>query len=580
MTEHAHTSVPLRSLLFHLSNIELIARPVGWTGDIHTENNHSLLIFTSGSGSLAVDGRPFHFGADKCYLLAPGNSARISNGYDNAVRFYRLAFAAIRAGLSRHTDYTGSLMPERYELAAYPFSRLIRIVDELYAGRLHRSDLESFRRQLRFQELLRFLFEQNFRSEHAPNPAQSVENTIGYLQSNYGEPITVRQLAEMARLPQWQYTALFQELTGKKPLDYVTELRINSSKQLLIASQDPLREIARQVGFSDEYYFNRRFRQTTGVTPRQYARSMRSRTRVTDRTGHEVEIPARPERIFYYGETLGDLLALGVDAIGGHNRLSNHFLFQDRFISVADVGHPINPDKVMGLNPDLIIFANADERQYSRISRIAPTVTFNSFAPLEHRLHTLGSWLGKKREADEWLRVYHARAAAAWQRLSPLLTPGETASVFIYEHGRRLFVMGMAGFSSPCTILPAYVRRSPFSECSIWAQASRRSRAGSARLRGRPDIHAHFGEFRVQGRDGAHDAEPALAQSACRAKRPRPSGRRRQMERPVAAVSRGGVRSEADRDRGGGSALPLAGRRKTRPARNGSEASALHTAIP
>ncbi|BFH14228.1 helix-turn-helix domain-containing protein [Paenibacillus melissococcoides] len=162
-----------------------------------------------------------------------------------------------------------------------------------------------------------FLLEQNCRSEHAPNPAQSVEDTLSSLQGNYAEPVTVRQPAEMARLPQWQYTALFRELTGKKPLDYVTELRINRSKQLLIASQDPLREIARQVGFSDEYYFNRRFRQTTGVTPRQYARSMRSRTRVRDWTGHEVEIPARPERIFYYGETLGDLLALGADAIGG-----------------------------------------------------------------------------------------------------------------------------------------------------------------------------------------------------------------------------------------------------------------------
>ncbi|WII40131.1 AraC family transcriptional regulator [Paenibacillus thiaminolyticus] len=188
----------------------------------------------------------------------------------------------------------------------------------------------------------------------------------------------------------------------------------------MIASQDPLREIARQVGFSDEYYFNRRFRQTTGMTPRQYARSMRSRTR----TGHEVEIP----RIFCYGETRGDLL---------------------------------------GLNTDLIIFANADEPQYSRISRIAPTVTFNFFAPLEHRLHTFGSWLGKKREADEWLRVYPARAAAAWQRLGPLLTPGETASAFIYEYGRRLFVMGMAGFSSALYHLPASVRRSPFSECIL-----------------------------------------------------------------------------------------------------------------
>lgn len=70
MTEDAHASAPLRSLLFHFSQIELISRPVGWTGDIHTENSHSLLIFTSGSGSLTVDGRPFHFAADKCCLLA------------------------------------------------------------------------------------------------------------------------------------------------------------------------------------------------------------------------------------------------------------------------------------------------------------------------------------------------------------------------------------------------------------------------------------------------------------------------------------------------------------------------------
>lgn len=35
-----------------------------------------------------------------------------------------------------------------------------------------------------------------------------------------------------------------------------------------------------------------------------------------------------------------------------------------------------------------------------------------------------------------------------WQQLRTLLTPGETASVFIHDHKDRLFVMGMSGFSS------------------------------------------------------------------------------------------------------------------------------------
>lgn len=74
---------------------------------------------------------------------------------------------------------------------------------------------------------------------------------------------------------------------------------------------------ALRVGFSDEYYFSRRFRQKTGMTPGQYARSQQRRITVTDWTGHSVDIPERPKRVVYHGETLGDVLALGVKPVGG-----------------------------------------------------------------------------------------------------------------------------------------------------------------------------------------------------------------------------------------------------------------------
>nr|WP_231887351.1 ABC transporter substrate-binding protein [Paenibacillus jamilae] len=79
---------------------------------------------------------------------------------------------------------------------------------------------------------------------------------------------------------------------------------------------------------------------------------------------------------------------------------------------------------------------------------MAPTVTFNSFAALEERLRTLGAWLDKEREAERWLAAFAARNLAMWQQLSTHITAGETASVFIFDHGDRLFVMGMSGFSS------------------------------------------------------------------------------------------------------------------------------------
>lgn len=450
MSQQTPASTPLRSLLFHMLDIEFIARPIDWNAEEHTftSDTHSLFLFTKGMGSLHIDDSTCHFTADKCYMISPGRSLLIENEYGTAISFYRITFSAIQIGENQHVSYIGNILSDRYEMTAYPFSRLIRQTEELYASRQISCDIDSFKQHIRFQELLAFLIEHNLHSDHSFNSTQSVESTVQYIQNNYTHNITVKKLAHLANVSYWQYTPIFQELTGKKPLDYLTELRINRSKELLIHSNDTLREIAHRVGFSDEYYFNRRFRQTTGVTPKQYARYMRNKTQVRDWTGHDVEIPAQPKRIIYYGETFGDLIALGVEVVGGGVTCLDHSLLKDRVKDVQDIGHPINPERLMALKPDLIIFACADERQYNRISKIAPTVTFNSFAPLDQRLLTLGHMLGRKQEADKWLDIFNAKADVTWKQLQSAIVPGETASVFIYDHGNRLFVMGTSGFSS------------------------------------------------------------------------------------------------------------------------------------
>jgi ABC-type Fe3+-hydroxamate transport system substrate-binding protein len=107
----------------------------------------------------------------------------------------------------------------------------------------------------------------------------------------------------------------------------------------------------------------------------------------------------------------------------------------------------------------LIIIANADENAYLTVSSIAPTLTFDSFAPLEYRMRTLGSWLGKQHEAEAWLHAFAAKNAAMWQQLyMDTIQPGESASALVYDHGNHLYAMGMSGFSTalyaPCGLQP------------------------------------------------------------------------------------------------------------------------------
>ena len=63
----------------------------------------------------------------------------------------------------------------------------------------------------------------------------------------------------------------FQEEEGKTPLEYLTERRINKARELLL--HDPFYGVeytASQCGFSDSFYFSRKFKQVTGVSPSQY----------------------------------------------------------------------------------------------------------------------------------------------------------------------------------------------------------------------------------------------------------------------------------------------------------------------
>ncbi|UQZ35151.1 ferrichrome ABC transporter substrate-binding protein [Paenibacillus sp. PK3_47] len=168
----------------------------------------------------------------------------------------------------------------------------------------------------------------------------------------------------------------------------------------------------------------------------------------TDYKGHTVEIPVHPQRIVYSGETYGDLVALGVKAAGYPLSMGEGQVFEEQLQGVEDVGFPINLEKTLELQPDLIIYAGTEESDFEALSKIAPTVIFNTFAPLEERMTEIGGILGKTEEAAAWLARYKADEAAMWEQLKAAgMKPGETASVFTYYPGDRLFIMAATGLS-------------------------------------------------------------------------------------------------------------------------------------
>ncbi|RXP46219.1 AraC family transcriptional regulator [Lutibacter sp. HS1-25] len=65
----------------------------------------------------------------------------------------------------------------------------------------------------------------------------------------------------------------FKKQTGVSPLQYYLLLKIEKSKELLLNTDKNQKEIAFELGFESDYYFNRLFKQKTGLTPGQFRKT-------------------------------------------------------------------------------------------------------------------------------------------------------------------------------------------------------------------------------------------------------------------------------------------------------------------
>ncbi len=104
-----------------------------------------------------------------------------------------------------------------------------------------------------------------------------VARVLDYIAAHFQEEVRLQDLADEVRLSTFRIAHLVKERTGRTILQHVHEMRIREAQRLLEESRLSCAEIAYEVGFTDQSYFNRRFRALTGITPRQHRRLYLSR---------------------------------------------------------------------------------------------------------------------------------------------------------------------------------------------------------------------------------------------------------------------------------------------------------------
>lgn len=91
-----------------------------------------------------------------------------------------------------------------------------------------------------------------------------------YVEKNYMLDITVKDLSDEFFYSPNYLNGLFKKKVGKSIPDYITEIRINTARELLVKSSMKIYEIVEVVGYKRASHFNSIFKRYVGVTPKEY----------------------------------------------------------------------------------------------------------------------------------------------------------------------------------------------------------------------------------------------------------------------------------------------------------------------
>jgi AraC-like DNA-binding protein len=92
---------------------------------------------------------------------------------------------------------------------------------------------------------------------------------VEYLNNNYAEKIAVPQAAAMVGMSQSTFNRFFKQAAGMTFVDYLTHLRVTKARQMLRDQSLSIAEISNLVGFTDQSYFDKRFKEYFGKSPRE-----------------------------------------------------------------------------------------------------------------------------------------------------------------------------------------------------------------------------------------------------------------------------------------------------------------------
>lgn len=253
--------------------------PPAEMGRLHSHNCLEIGYCFQGSGVFLVDDEILPFGAGDCSIIFPGQKHIAGSNKADASLWHFVMIDAgllikcfpqeLAAGLAKIENRRPNV-PNLINAVSFPhICMIIQLIVEKLAekGLQYKNSVRMLTLSLLYG-LSELDILENKKMENRKYDA--IAPALNYISNFYETQITLEKLAYMCSLSESTFRRDFKEMMGISPMEFVHEIRIKVSTQLLREGRYPINQIAMMVGYDTLSSFNRQFRKIKGISPSQW----------------------------------------------------------------------------------------------------------------------------------------------------------------------------------------------------------------------------------------------------------------------------------------------------------------------
>ena len=120
------------------------------------------------------------------------------------------------------------------------------------------------------------LSEQQLQLPVTKSSADIFKRVSDYMEDNLATRLTIEVICRDNMIGRTQLQNVFQKEAGMGVIEYFSKMKIDNAKHLIRIGSLNFTQISEQLGYASIHYFSRQFKKLTGMTPSEYASSVKA----------------------------------------------------------------------------------------------------------------------------------------------------------------------------------------------------------------------------------------------------------------------------------------------------------------